>query len=89
MTHELPITLAEWKRNSRETLLVRLDRFNGQTIIDCRSWWSDANGELWPDKSGLTLAVRHLPDLADALAKALAHARSTGLLMDREERHEL
>ena len=84
MTHELPVTLAEWKRNSRETLRVRLDRFNGQTIIDCRSWWSDANGELRPGKSGLTLAVRHLPDLADALAKALAHARSTGLLMDRE-----
>jgi hypothetical protein len=84
MAHELPITVAEWSRNSRETLRVRLDCYNGQTIIDCRSWWTDQNGELRPGKSGLTLAVRHLPDLADALAKALAHARSTGLLMDRE-----
>jgi hypothetical protein len=84
MTHELPVTLAEWKRNSRETLRVRLDRFNGQTIIDCRSWWSDANGELRPGKSGLTLAVRHLPELADAVSAALAHARITGLLVDRE-----
>jgi hypothetical protein len=84
MRNELPVTLAEWPRNSRETLRVRLDTFNGQTIIDCRSWWSDAAGELRPGKSGLTLAVRHLPDLADALAKALAHARNTGLLVDGE-----
>ncbi|MBO1903981.1 transcriptional coactivator p15/PC4 family protein [Microvirga sp. 3-52] len=86
MRNELPVTLAEWPRNSRETLRVRLDSFNGQTIIDCRSWWSDANGELRPGKSGLTLAVRHLPDLPDALANALVHARSTGLLMDRKGR---
>jgi hypothetical protein len=84
MAHELPLTIAEWPRNSRETLRVRLDHFNGQTIIDCRSWWSDANGALRPGKSGLTLAVRHLSELADALSAVLAHARTTGLLMDRE-----
>jgi hypothetical protein len=82
MRYDLPVTIAEWPRNSRETLRVRLDRFNGQTIIDCRSWWSDASGELRPGKSGLTLAVRHLPNLADAISAALAHARTTGLLGD-------
>ncbi|QRM27372.1 transcriptional coactivator p15/PC4 family protein [Microvirga sp. VF16] len=82
MMRDLPMTVAEWKRNSRETLRVRLDTYNGQTIVDCRAWWSDANGELRPGKSGLTLSVRHLPALAEALAKALAAAQDAGLVTD-------
>jgi hypothetical protein len=85
MTRDLPITIAEWPRNSRETLRVRLDTFNGQTIIDCRAWWYDADGALRPGRSGLTLSVRHLPVLSDALAKALADARSAGLLAGKGE----
>ena len=82
MPPDLPITLAEWPRNSRETARVRLDLFSGQVVVDCRSWWRDADGELRPGKSGLTLSVRHLPALAAAMDAALAHARSTGHLTD-------
>jgi hypothetical protein len=80
MSPDLPITLAEWPRNSRETVRVRLDRYSGQVVVDCRSWWRDANGELRPGKSGLTLSVRHLPALAAAMSSALDHARSAGHL---------
>jgi hypothetical protein len=82
MPRELPITVAEWPRNSRETLRVRLDRYNGQVIVDCRAWWSDTNGELRPGKCGLTLSVRHLPALAEAVATALSTAQDIGLITD-------
>ncbi len=80
MLPDLPLTLAEWPRNGRETVRVRLDRYNGHVVVDCRCWWSDAAGELKPGRSGLTLAVRHLPALADALAATLKQAQDTGLL---------
>ena len=82
MLPDLPITLAEWPRNSREMVRVRIDLYGGQVVVDCRSWWRNADGELRPGKGGLTLSVRHLPALATATDAALAHARSAGHLTD-------
>jgi hypothetical protein len=80
MPPDLPFTIAEWPRNSRETVRIRLDRYNDQVVIDCRSWWRDKAGELRPGKAGLTLSARHLPALTDSLSTALAHARAAGHL---------
>jgi hypothetical protein len=41
---DLPVTLAEWPRNSRETVRVRLDLYSGQVVVDCRFWWREADG---------------------------------------------
>jgi hypothetical protein len=79
MQPDLPLTIAEWPRNSRETIRVRLDRYNGQVVVDCRSWWRDSAGELRPGRGGLTLSAKHLPALADALIGALAEAHRLGL----------
>jgi hypothetical protein len=84
MLSNLPVTLAEWPRNNREMVRVRLDLYNRQVVVDCRSWWRDPKGELRPGKGGLTLSVRHLPALAAAVSAALAHARSSGHLTDDE-----
>lgn len=78
--HELPVTIAEWSRNGRETLRVRLDTFNARTVVDCRCWYADGHGELKPGRRGLTLHVSHLPALSDALNKALRHAEELGLV---------
>jgi hypothetical protein len=78
----LPLTVAEWPRNARETVRVRLDRYNGRDTIDIRSWWTDAGGELKPGRSGFTLSVRHLPKLAEAFNEALRRARELGLVDD-------
>jgi Transcriptional Coactivator p15 (PC4) len=75
-----PIVIAEWQRNSREMLRVSLDRFNNRNTIDIRSWWRDSDGAFKPGRSGLTLAVKHLPSLADGLAHALQRARILGLI---------
>jgi hypothetical protein len=82
MTHELHGILAEWPRNSHEMIRVRLDEFT----IDLRVWSRGCEGDLLkPTRAGLTLSVHHLPDLADAVNAALAHARNTGLLADDGE----
>jgi hypothetical protein len=75
-----PIIIAEWPRNSREVVRLSLDRFNNRNTIDIRSWWRDSDGTLKPGRSGLTLAVAHLPALADGFADALRRARILYLL---------
>jgi Transcriptional Coactivator p15 (PC4) len=74
------IVVAEWRRNSRETLRVSLDRYNDAYTVDCRSWFKANDGALKPTRSGLTVSVRHLPTLAKALADALEQARGLGLI---------
>jgi hypothetical protein len=75
-----PIVVAEWDRNGREIVRVALDRFNNRYTIDVRAWWRDADGSWRPGRGGLTLAVKHLPALADGLASALDRARVFGLI---------
>jgi Transcriptional Coactivator p15 (PC4) len=76
----LPIVVAEWDRNSREVIRLSLDRYNGRDTIDLRSWWRDSDGTLKPGRGGLTLAVHHLPALADGTVDALRRARALGLV---------
>ena len=73
--------IAEWDRNSREVVRVALDRYNGRNTINARPWYHDG-GTLKPSKSGITLALKHPPALADALARSLDAARDLGLLDD-------
>ena len=72
--------ISEWPVNGRETMRVRLDQYRGQNIVDLRRWYASGGGELKPGRGGLTIGARHLPDLADALAKALEAAKASGIL---------
>lgn len=75
------LVIAEWDRNAREIVRVALDQYKGRHTIDVRVWYcDDSGGALKPGRSGITLALKHLPDLSDAMAKALAQARQRGLL---------
>ena len=49
--------IAEWQKNSRETLRVRLDEYQGQRVIDCRAWYADKAGNLKPGRGGLTVSA--------------------------------
>jgi hypothetical protein len=79
-----PIIVSEWDRNSREIIRITLDLYNGRYTINARVWYRDGEG-VKPSKSGLTLAVKHLPALADALSQTLDAARESGLLSDGGE----
>ena len=76
---ERNVTIAQWDRNAREVVRVDLHEFNGRAVVGCRVWYRDGD-EIKPGKTGLTLSVKHLPALADALGKALAHAIDLGLV---------
>jgi hypothetical protein len=43
-------------------------------------WERNSDDVLKPGKTGITLALKHLPALADAMGKALAAARDLGLI---------
>ena len=74
------IIIAEWPKNSRETLRVRIDSFKDQAVICCRAWYPASDGAMKPGRGGLTISIRHLPALASALAKAVETANAAGLL---------
>jgi len=65
------IIVASWPKNVRETLVVRLDIFKGRPIVDVRTWYEGEDGKLLPGRGGLTVSIRHLPALADAISRAL------------------
>ncbi|CAH1692292.1 hypothetical protein CHELA1G11_21063 [Hyphomicrobiales bacterium] len=69
---ELPVTISEWQKNTRETVRVRLDVFHDRATVDVRT--------------GITLAERHLPALAAGIVQALETAQAAGLA--KEERQE-
>jgi transcriptional coactivator p15 (PC4) len=75
-----PIIIAEWQRNNREVVRVTIDRYNNRDTIDIRAWWLDGENNWRAGRGGLTLAVKHLPALADGLADALQRARALGLV---------
>ena len=78
MTSE--IIIAEWKKNDREMLRVRLDSFKDHPIVDCREWYKASDGTLKPGRAGLTVSIRHLPALATALVEAVKAAEAAGLI---------
>jgi hypothetical protein len=82
-----PIIVAEWRRDDREVIRVSFDRFNGRKVIDVRAWWRDSDDNWKPCRGGLTVAIRHLPDLAAGLIKALSVARDLKLVEYDEGGH--
>lgn len=75
-----PRVIAEIPKNAREAIRVSLSEFQGQAVLDCRVWFQPVDGEMRPGPKGLTVAIRHLPHLADALAKAVLEAQESKLL---------
>jgi hypothetical protein len=74
-----PIIVSEWWKNrGGESVRVTLPTYDGRNLIDLRTWFT-ADGKLKPGK-GFAADVRHLPQLAKALASAVSKARDLGLI---------
>lgn len=82
---QFPLVIAEWPRNKREVWRVALDQYQGRYTLNARVWWHDDEDVLKPGKTGITVSVKHLPAMADALAKALARAIELGLVEEGGE----
>jgi hypothetical protein len=53
---------------------ITLETIDGRKSISVRTWCRDRDGELQPSKKskpGIAMSIRHLPALADGIAKAL------------------
>lgn len=75
-----PRIIAEIPKNARESIRVSLGEFQGRAVLDCRIWYRPGEGEMRPGSKGLTVAIRHLPQMADALTKAVLEAQESKLL---------
>jgi hypothetical protein len=76
-----PITVAEFWANRRgEAVRISLREFEGIALVDLRKYYTGREGKLLPTKKGLSVAIRRLPDLAAAIAKAEQKARELGLI---------
>jgi hypothetical protein len=71
-----------WANRRGEAVVVALREYEGTLIIDLRRHYTAADGKLRPTSKGLALAIAKLPELASAVAKALAEARARGLIRE-------
>lgn len=84
-----PRLISEWRRNAREIIRISLGQYNDCHVVDIRTWVVDADGELQPTKTGITLAAeRHLAALAKGLADALITARELGIVIGPTTRRD-
>lgn len=79
---QFPIVIARLDKNRREQLRVALDRYQGINLLDLRVTvdLTEASGVQTPTKKGISIQVRQLPALLDALHQAEARARQLGLI---------
>lgn len=73
--------IAEWPLTAREHLRVSIDKYKGYDLISVRKWWFQVEDrELRPGKDGIAVQVKYLPQLVEAVIKALEIARERGLI---------
>ena len=63
-----------------EELRVSLNTFKGKHYFAMRIWYADDAGEMKPSGKGANLKIDLLPDIVEAVNKALTMARDEGLV---------
>lgn len=64
-------------KNASEVVKVELTEFNGHDLLGIRVWTKDTDK---PTQKGISVAVRLIPALREAILDAEAKARAAGLL---------
>ena len=67
-------------KNGRETVFVRLTRYQQVDLVDIRSFVAGKDDELVPTSKGIAIKVEKLPELIEGLTAALAEAKAQGLI---------
>jgi hypothetical protein len=77
-----PVIVAQFFKNRRKEIVrVTLAEYEGHPLVDVRQFFTDEkDGRVRATRKGIAMAVRRLPDLADAINKAMAKARELGLI---------
>lgn len=81
-THKtaMPIEIANWRKNAKESVCVALDKVHNTTVLSVRVFYEHSPSDWRPSRKGICLSVKHLPALREAVTTAEHQARSTGLL---------
>ena len=78
--------IAEIKKDQREEIRVALSEFEGRDgifdMVSARVFYDAGNGRMKVTRNGLSVPVRLLPELIDALEEAERQARAAGLIED-------
>jgi hypothetical protein len=82
---ETQIVIAEWRLNRLHWLRIAIEHYKGANYVDIRKWFVGDDDRLRPGKPGITLNVKYLPILTDAIVKAHAVAVAKGLASDNVE----
>ena len=65
------VVVAEFAKNSRETIRVVVGSYRGHKLVHIRAWVAKEGGDLIPTKSGIAIRLAILPDLVAALQKVI------------------
>jgi hypothetical protein len=81
-----PIEVAKWWKSRRRdiAIVVSLSAYEGNNLVNVREHFIGRDGCMRPTTKGLAMVVRRLPDLANAVNKAMKQAQEMGLLPDDE-----
>src|SRR5580693_1666503 len=80
-----PILIAEWPVSRGEIARVAIRNFKGSWLIDLRKWFETGDGQLRAGPKGISLSVKHLRRISEAMTEAIEVARSRGLLQADDE----
>jgi hypothetical protein len=61
--------IAEFMKNSRELIRVRLSEFRGRELIDIRTWYTGEDGEWKPSGKGVAFSSELYNELKEAVEK--------------------
>lgn len=61
--------IAEFQKNSREIIRVRLSEFKGRELIDIRTWYTADDGEWRPSSKGVAFNSELFGELKAAVEK--------------------
>ena len=74
-------TIAVLRKNSVENLHIDISEYHGRDLLALRVWTLDSPiAESVPTKKGVTLSIRMLPEIIEALQQAELVAQGAGLL---------
>ena len=69
-----------WRNRRGEAIVTSLEPYEGRVIVHVRQFFTDAQGKLAPTKKGIAIDILRLPELSDAVTKALAKAIELDLI---------
>lgn len=73
--------VGQFEKNSREEIRVQLREFKGHQLLDIRTFYfTSEGGEPKPSPKGISLAIRLMPQLKEAILEADRVLKEAGLL---------